>query len=74
MYKVILFLIFPLMAIANTKSVVYNVTTQEVITGEIESPEVSIASISKKIITDIFIHWRFFFFLIITKKSQLKKK
>lgn len=47
MFKLILFLLIPILCIAETKSVVYNVSTQQVLHGNTESPEVSIASISK---------------------------
>jgi D-alanyl-D-alanine endopeptidase (penicillin-binding protein 7) len=48
MKKILLTLIFlPLFAFANSNSVVYNITTQEVIDGSLDSYEMSIASISK---------------------------
>lgn len=48
MSKILLtLLLLPVLAFANPKTVIYNVTNDTVIQGSLESPEVSIASISK---------------------------
>lgn len=48
MKKILLILIFlPFFAFAGTNSVVYNLTTKEVLTGSLDDQEMSIASISK---------------------------